>query len=134
MASLTSNNPDSIYPGYIENKNHGNDVLDNRNENVSVMVLAESKVASKNIFIKNNELNEGDYPDYHKHDNSTSSEDDLHNSKTNGFRKCEESYNIDDSFGQYTETDLDQTTNYSLRFHEQGRPDIERNEMEEGNT
>lgn len=46
--------------------------------------------------------------------------DDTESEKMNGYRKIEEPYNLDDTFGDYTETDLDQTTNYSLRFSEQG--------------
>lgn len=49
-------------------------------------------------------------------------------SKTNGFRKVEEPYNVDDSFGDYAETDLDQPTDYSLRFREQGN-DLRKSEM-----
>lgn len=47
-------------------------------------------------------------------------EDDMESKKMNGYRKIEEPYNLDDTCGDYTETDLDQTTNYSLRFSEQG--------------
>ncbi len=55
-------------------------------------------------------------------------EEDTAGSKTNGYRKIEEPYNVDDSFGDYAETDIDQPTNYSLRFTEQ-RADVERCEM-----
>lgn len=100
------------------------------NENLSLKVFNRSDISTNNILSESNKLNGNDFMVYHKHNNSSSSDDDLNNSKTNGFRKCEEPYNIDDSFGNYAETDLDQTTNFSLRFHEQGRPDVERSEMQ----
>lgn len=102
---------------------------DGGNSNSPLTAFNRSGISTKNI-LSENKLNGNDYMTYHKHNNSSSSEDDLHNSKINGFRKCEEPYDIDDSFSNYAETDLDQTTNFSLRFHEQGRPDVERNEMQ----
>lgn len=47
--------------------------------------------------------------------------------KTNGYRKIEEPYNVD-TFGDYAETDLDQPTDYSLRFSEQ-TTDLRKSEM-----
>lgn len=54
---------------------------------------------------------------------------DANSQESCGFCKMEEPYNIDDTFGDYAETDLDQPTNYSLRFREPTRIDTERCEM-----
>ncbi|XP_065220907.1 adenomatous polyposis coli protein-like isoform X2 [Planococcus citri] len=101
------------------------DESDKIKENGSLTRVSKSPVgANKGILVKSEE-NRG------KKESFSYSDDDDNNghaSKTNGFRKVEEPYNVDDSFGDYAETDLDQPTDYSLRFREQGN-DLRKNEM-----